>query len=394
MKCKNRFYLGAWAALLTVMFSSTASAYPSFISYGYTTCITCHFNGQGNGPLNDYGRALFTTEIAARGFASKSESEESLAARSGFLGAKPLPWWIRPGVKYRGLYFINNPGMQTQVQRYVTMQADLNAAFLLDKDAKKIFVVSAGYSPTPASRQGNKEADDKNLISREHYFRWQNSQQLFTYYGLMDKVYGLRIADHTAFSRSATGVAMNDQTHGVMAQYYGQGWEVTGHAFLGNLLQEAADVRQKGGSAMFEYDIFEKNRIGTSLLYSNNEYVQKTRLEVHTKLGLLKGNSMLFEFGLVKDTPATGPAKNMGAYAFFEGSYFVRRGYNLISQLEYYNATLGPDSPDLMRWTFGLLAFPMSKAEWRTMFVNSRSLTDTAVAPDQWMLQTQLHLAL
>jgi hypothetical protein len=379
---------------MMLLFSQDLFAYPSFISYGYTACITCHYNGQGNGPLNDYGRALFTSEIAARGFANSKESDEQLATKSGFLGSKPLPWWFRPGAKYRGLYFYSGIGTEKVVQRYVTMQADLNSAFLLDKDAKKIFVVSAGYSPTPAARQGNKEAGDKNLISREHYFRWQNTQNLFTYYGLMDKVYGLRIADHTAFSRAATGVAMNDQSHGVMAQYYGEGYELTGSVFLGNLLQEPADVQQKGGSVMYEKDIAEKNRVGTSLLYSKNDYVQRMRYEVHSKLGLLKGNSLLGEFGLIKDTPASGVAKNMGAYAFLEGNYFIRRGYNLISQIEYYNATLGPESPDLMRWTFGVLAFPMARVEWRTTFVNSRSLSDTAVAVDQWMLQTQLHLAL
>src|SRR5436190_7928711 len=140
-------------------------AYPDFISYGYTACITCHYNGQGNGPLNDYGRALFTTEIASRAIFSNKLSEEEIAAKSGFLGSTELPWWIRPGVKYRGLYFINNPGSTSAVKKYVTMQADASVAIQFDQQAKYVFLASAGYSPTPSSQQANKDPNDKNMIS-------------------------------------------------------------------------------------------------------------------------------------------------------------------------------------------------------------------------------------
>lgn len=372
----------------------TSQAYPDFISYGYNSCLTCHYNSQGNGPLNDYGRALFTTEIASRKIFSDKLSEEEIAAKSGFLGSTELPWWIRPGIKYRGLYFVNNPGSQAAVKKYVTMQADLNVAIQLDQEAKYLFVVSGGYQPTPMAQQANKESNDKNLISREHYFRWQPTKKLFTYFGLMDKVYGIRTADHTAFSRAVTGVAMNDQSDGIIAQYYGGSWELTGNAFVGNIAQEAADVRQKGGSVMFEYDVAEKNRIGFAYLQSKNNYVEKKRFEVHSKLGLDKGNSLLTEVGFVKDSPFIAPNTKMGGYLMLEGLYLITRGYNLLSQIEYYNATLSPETPDQTRWTFGLLMFPAPRMEFRTTFVNGRSIADTTVSKDQWMLQAQLHLSL
>jgi hypothetical protein len=372
----------------------TSEAYPDFISYGYNTCITCHYNSQGNGPLNDYGRALFTTEIASRAIFNEKLSEEEIAAKSGFLGSVELPWWIRPGMKYRGLYFVNNPGSQAEVKKYVTMQADLNLAVQFDSAAKYLFVVSGGYQPTPIGQQANSEPKDKNLISREHYFRWQVTKKLFTYIGLMDKVYGIRTADHTAYSRAVTGVAQNDQSDGIIAQYYGGSWELTGNAFFGNSAQEDADVRQKGGSLMFEYDVAEKNRIGAAFLQSQNNYVEKTRFEIHSKLGLDKGNSLLTEIGFVKDTPKINPTNKVGGYLMMEGLYLITRGYNLLTQIEYYNATMSPESPDLTRWSFGLLTFPMPRVEFRTGFVNGRSIADTTVSKDQWMLQAQLHLSL
>jgi hypothetical protein len=384
--------------VLTALFLAPqiSSAYPDFISYGYTTCLTCHFNGQGNGPLNDYGRALFSTEIASRAIFSKTTSEEDIAARSGFYGSTEMPWWVRPGLKYRGLYFVNNPSGEAAVKKYITMQADVNAAFMFDKASKLIFVGSIGYQPTPAAQQANKEANDKNLISREHYLRWQVSKKFYTYLGLMDKVYGIRIIDHTAYSRSVTGLAQNDQSDGIIAQYYGEnGWELTGNIFIGNTLQEEQALRQKGASMMFEYDLAEKNRVGMAVLQSKNNFVEKTRAEVHSKLGLIKGNSLLTEIGMVKDLPIDNPdGKKVGGYLLLEGNYLITRGYNVISQIEYYNATMTATSPDLTRWTFGLLMFPMPRMEFRTTFVNGRTIMDTAVSKDQWMLQAQLHLSL
>ena len=64
-------------------------AYPEFIGYGYSSCITCHYNGNCGGPLNDYGRALWSPEISSRLLYPKSMSDEDMANQSGFLG--PLP---------------------------------------------------------------------------------------------------------------------------------------------------------------------------------------------------------------------------------------------------------------------------------------------------------------
>jgi hypothetical protein len=72
----------------------------------------------------------------------------------------------------------------------------------------------------------------------------------------------------------------------------------------------------------------------------------------------------------------------------------ITRGYNILSQIEYYNATLSSESTDQFKWSFGLLAFPMPRVEFRAGFVNGRNINDTSVNADAWMLQSQLHLSL
>ena len=250
------FYLA-----LLILTPNLASAYPEFIGYKYTTCLTCHYNGQGNGPLNEYGRALFAAELSAKHFAF-GKTDEQLGEGSGFF-ANTLPKWLKPGIKARNLVFRPNPGGPGKV-RTILMQAEANAAILFDQEQKFIFVGSYGYVPVPNRLRGLPVADDtKEWISREHYFRYMASDKLWLYAGMTDKVYGLRIVNHTAYSRARTGLAMNDQTHGVIAHYIESSWELTGHAFAGNMFQDA-DVRQAGGSAMFEYEVAEAWRLGIS----------------------------------------------------------------------------------------------------------------------------------
>jgi hypothetical protein len=381
--------------LAGLLVPQASQAYPDFISYGYNTCITCHYNGQGNGPLTDYGRALFTTEIAARDLVfNKNLPEEEIAAKSGFLGSTQLPWWIRPGIKYRGLYFQQNPGGPTAVNKYITMQADANVAIQFDRAQKYLMVLSGGYQPTPAARQNIDDPDNKNFISREHYFRWQVTKKFYTYVGTMDKVFGIRTADHTSYSRLVTDVAQNDQSTGVITQYYGDNWEITGDLFIGNVLQEDEDVRQKGLSVMMEFDVADKNRLGFAVMQSKNDYVEKTRLELHQKLGFEKGDSLLTEVGFVKDSPLASPSDKVGGYFMLQSLLAITRGYNILSQIEYYNATLSSESADQFKWSFGLLAFPMPRVEFRAGFVNGRNINDTSVNTDAWMLQSQLHLSL
>jgi hypothetical protein len=379
-------------SFLLLLIASTTLAYPAFVSYGYKNCMTCHYNGQGSGPLNDYGRALFSQEIASRSFYSAKTTDEELGESSGFLGKTSLPYWLRPGIKYRGLYLKTDPGSEISKTRVIHMQGEANLAVSFDQDQKYVLVGSYGYVPTPQGQSSTSTVKYSNWLSREHYFRWQVNDAYFVFLGSMDKTYGIRIIDHTAYSRLYTGNAQNDQTHGVMVQHIRPDQEITGHVFVGNLAQDAEN-RQKGFSAMYEKDLGEFHRVGTSALMSNNSYVKWTRLEGHSKFGFGKGNSLLTELGLVKNEIAA-TSTTTGVYAMIEANALMARGYNFVSQIDYYNQTTSTQSPDLIRWSAGLLMFPAPRYEFRTFLVNGRAVSDSGVSPDQWALQAQLHLSL
>ncbi len=369
-------------------------AYPAFIGYAYKACITCHYNGQGGGALNDYGKALFAAEIASRSLYNSKITADELGERSPFPGQSYLPNWYRPGFKFRGLWFQVDPGSTSSKSRAIPMQLDFSSAILFDDAQKWVSVFTFGYMPTPKALENTSGPIEKpsNVISREYYLRWNPSKEWFAYLGFMDKVYGIRTNDHTAFSRQKTGLAMNDQSHGAMIMYVIPTWEFTLNPFIGDLMQ-ASDLRQKGASIMIEKDLGEKHRIGGAVLASENSYLRWTRAELHSKLGFGEGNSFITEGGVIQDQPK-GDKAILGAYAFIEGLAQFARGYSFMSQIEYYNKTMSPLSPDQIKWSFGLLMFPAPSYEVRTTLINARTQSDSGVSADQWQAQLQFHVAL
>lgn len=377
--------------ILGIIVSKSAWAYPEFIGYKYSSCITCHFNGHGNGPLNDYGRALFAAEISSRQFAG-SKTDERLGEGSGFLPSL-FPDWLKPGVKARNLAFRPNPGGDGDTQ-FILMQAEMNAAILFDKDQKLIFVGSFGHAPVPNRLKGKPAAaDTEEWISREHYLRWQKSDSLWLYFGMTDKVYGLRHANHTAYSRARTGLAQNDQVHGVIAHYIQPEKEFTVHAFAGNLYQDS-EVRQMGVSTMYEFDIKEAWRVGASALYSQNKFLSQRRLGVHSKVGYGYGTSLLIEPGLIENAPKSGDSQ-LGYYLFSQATQRMVRGYHLFFSGQMFKDKMENGRPDILKGSAGLLVFPGFRSEIRVELENTRQVNNSAnVAEEGWALLGQIHLSL
>ncbi len=210
---------------------------------------------------------------------------------------------------------------------------------------------------------------------------------------MMDKVYGFRIANHTAFSRSKVGVAMNDQSHGVIAHYIQPKWEATVNGFIGNLYQEA-ELRQKGASTLLEYEITEAWRVGITGLSSQNNYVKNLRYGALTKYGFGQGSAILFESGVIQNTPKIG-ATRTGYYVYSEAIQKIVRGYHLFVTGQAYKERMEQGKSDTIVMGFGLLMFPMARTEVRVDVENGRSYSSSpTVEADYWNLMAQLHLSL
>ncbi len=377
--------------LLIIFFPLLSQAYPDFISFGYRTCITCHYNGQGGGALNDYGRAVWASEIASH--ALSSQTADQLGESSGFFGKTELPWWVRPGFKYRGLFLRTALGSAQKVDRWIHMQAEANVAIHLDKKYEKVIVANYGYTPTPNRFRSSNEPRPPNWVSREYYFRWQLERKQFLYIGLMDKFYGIKHPDHTAFNRDLIRNSQNDQTHGIAYQYLAQDFDISAHVFAGNLGQ-TADLRQSGASGIFEYALDKETTIGTTAQYLLNQYSEQKTYGILSRISFAKGKSFLFEWGLKDNVAKLRGTSEKGYYGFMQGMVGMVQGYSLLTTFQTHKPEMTSSSPVANRVSIGGLFFPYPKTEFRFEVVNNRTSTPENTSGDQWSLLAQVHLAL
>jgi len=376
-----------------ILLRSIAYAYPEFIGVGYTTCITCHFNGSGGGPLNDYGRSLFAVEIADKPFYYSKMKNEYLDKISGFLGRQQLEDWVRPYIKARQLLYSPNIYSTTPYQN-ITMQLAVGSTFIFGQDAKNQINFEMGYVPQPKSADKNKPEQLKNWISREYYYRRQVSDNSWIYVGFMDKPFGVKTPDHTAVNRARIGFGQNDQAHGILYHLLNENWEYFGFAYAGHL-EQSSDIRQTGLANMLEYDVAEKQRVGFSVNYSQSTIVKYTRIAFHHKMGVGEQHALLSEIGLSQDKAfdSTVVEKN-GIYYFGSGWIHLRRGLNLTSQIEYYKDKMTQTHPENLKWGLGLIYFPAQRFEFRTTLVTARSISPTnSVGADGISWQNQLHFS-
>ncbi len=378
--------------LFSILISSVAWAYPNFISYGYKSCLTCHYNGNGGGSLNDYGRAVFASELTSRKFTNKTGDQ--LSEESGFLGATETPWWIRPGIKYRGLALIGDVGGSRQSTRWINMQGDVDLVFHFNKKNTLSFITNYGYQPVPRRFQSSNEVPPPTWTSRRHYVRWIMDKGLIVYAGLLDKTYGIRHPDHTAVNRGLIGLGQSDQAHGVVVQKATEQYDVSGNIFLGNMGQEK-ELRQLGFAATGEYYLDKTFAAGGSVLMSENDYKIEKRYAFLSRLGFAKGKGFLFELGVYDNySRTTVERSNRGYYNFLQGIISLSQGYNFMTTFQTFKPELSSSTgSETNQLAMGFMMFPWKKTEMRIELVNVRSIAQENTSPDQWNLQSQVYVA-
>jgi hypothetical protein len=368
--------------------SSRAFSYPNFIGHGYNSCITCHYNPYGNGPLNDYGRALSATAISDRWLHEPSKSEEEIAEKSGFLYMKAFNPYIRPSVNYRGLNLTRNITQKNEESTYINMMANVNTVIRLNgEDDKYIASISYGYAPTPISQKGE---DTGNYRTREHYVGLRPNTDFGFYIGFMDKVFGIRVPDHIAFSRSVTELTQNDQTHGALLHVVKNNFEIGLNGFIGSLFQDT-ELRQKGVSTKVEYNVSSTVKPGVSFLKSTSDHVENTLAAIHGKFGFSKGSSALLEIGKKSQKIKSTQKEISSIYLFLQNHMLLRRGTYFFMTGEYFQPNIEKES-ETLRLGPGLQYFLVQGVELRLDLYNTKSYSPDAATKDSWDFAGQIHL--
>ncbi len=382
------------ASLLTILlcsylFSSKAYSYPHFISHGYNSCITCHYNPFGNGPINDYGRAVSGTAVSGREFYDEHKPEDLIASETAFFFKESTSKHFRPFIGFRGLLYKANLGQEGSKTDFINMQLDANLVAKFGEKDQWIMSGTFGYAPIPRALQNTAAGDAmKEYRTREHYIGYRPKPNFGIYFGLMDKPFGIRVVEHNSFSRITPQLTMDDQAHGMILHYSNPTFEAGLDAFVGNLLNKE-DIRMKGMSATFEQTVFEKNRIGASFMTQKNTYLKMLSTAIHSRSQITHGTSVLFELGKVDKTPEGASPKRSEYYALLQNHIRTNRGLYFLNSVEYYKNNL--DKNYRVRFGPGLQYFPFSKLELRTDVYNTRNFNQEATSKDRWDLLMQVH---
>lgn len=365
---------------------SSAFGYSQFIGHSYTSCLNCHFNPSGGGPLNDYGRVVGATAISSGALYPKSWTEEKVAYTSGFLFRKPKQNWLRTQINYRGFKLVQNPGSSSSEEtRWINMQMDGRVILKFGENDKFISVFNYGYAPLPPGSEKQSE-----WRSREHYLGYRINPKVGFYVGSMDKVFGIKIVEHIAYSRTVPQVAQNDQVHGVLGHVMTDNWEFFGHGFLGNLSQDE-DLRMKGTSLMAERTVFQNHRLGASVMKSQNNYQDLFSYSGHARLNLKEGSAILGELGQTSRTTKSGTGEVTQRFGLLQTYLRPVRGLYFLSNIEYWMKNTEEEDYSV-RWGPGIQYFPVQKVELRFDAYNTRSFSPDSSTKDKWMYLLQTHL--
>jgi hypothetical protein len=202
------------AAVALLLGAAGAGAEPMFLSKQYNRCTSCHYSPTGGGLLTPYGRSLSRQELSTKGPGyqtvpppAKGKGEESFLW--GALGDALGP--VDLGIDVRPSYLWLDLGGPTSSSKYLLMTADLLAAW-------------RGHGFTVYGEVGRKPAigqDSAGIYSYEHWVGYESPKGLGFRVGRFLPAYGIRLADHTAFTRSLLGFDKYDQVYALEVSHTG-----------------------------------------------------------------------------------------------------------------------------------------------------------------------------
>lgn len=203
--------------LVLLAVPAVAHAYPQFQLTDAQTCASCHHSPAGGGILAEMGR------MTSEDIASTEETSGEF-----MYGKVPLPSWLELGGDLRGAGGVISAGGSDLWPVGFPMQFDLYGR-----------AATKGVSlNVTAGLRGSAELDQDPLSflqSREHYVMYKPEEGGEGYYvraGKFMPVFGLRLAEHSAYTRRYGQTPLWSESYGVGAGWLSPGLEVHATAFV------------------------------------------------------------------------------------------------------------------------------------------------------------------
>jgi hypothetical protein len=263
MLCSGATTAAVVAAAVIATASSRAEAYPQYQLSRDQTCNSCHVSPAGGGLLSENGYSVAET-LSQYGTAPEF-----------FYNKVPLPSWLALGGDFRGAAgYIKTPD---DAPALIPMQAEIYA-----RAAYKGFSLFVGLGARPAQwvTGGLSPGIIDRFWSREHYVTWQadetSREGLFVRAGRFMPVFGLRLAEHPAYTRRYGGTQLYADTYGAAVEYVTQRWEGHVTGFVEDPLIDTVS-HDSGVAAYGEFRIDPKTQVGAELMVTGANGHSKVR---------------------------------------------------------------------------------------------------------------------
>ena len=331
------------AALVVIALAATAAvahAYPQYQLSREQTCGACHLTPTGGGLLN--GNGELTDEDDARWGGDPT-----------FLhGAVELPEWLHLGADVRFAAGASDRGgglggAAFPMQLETHGQADYGAVSL---------VADLGVT---IPREGEPLTA---LLARQHYLQWRQGED--GWYGRVGRfmpTYGLRLAEHTAYTRRFGGTPLFGETYGASVGWVTAGAEVHLTGFAHDRLR--ASVEDADGAALYAEKRLGKVSVGAEARYANGAEDVRTEGGVTGKLWL-DGPQVLLsaEAQVVHQAFDAGSSRDQ-LVGYLMTSWFPAKGFMLDVGLGHYDADVKVPKLDRDTAEVNLHFFPKAHME-------------------------------
>ncbi|MDB4954973.1 MAG: hypothetical protein JWO36_2542 [Myxococcales bacterium] len=298
---------GLAATLAAIAFPVRALAYPQFQLSKDQTCASCHVSPAGGGLLGENGLAV-AEQMSTYGGAPE-------AAHGKLVG----PTWLLVGADFRaGAGLIENTGSHPNA---FPMQAE-GAAFARH-DAWSVYA-------TLGVQQGHNPATYLEL--REHFVMWQQSpgasEGLYVRAGRFMPVFGLRLAEHNAYTRQFGQTPLYGETYGAAVEYVQAAWEAHVTGFVHDPIQDP--VEHGNGAAVYaEGRVNKIASIGIEGRYANSSDDARTAGGITAKYWIAPADLLLqLEGQVIHQSFAAGSSRNQ-VVSYLMGSWFFHSGWML-----------------------------------------------------------------
>lgn len=364
------------AVLLLLSVARAALCEPIFLSRQYSRCTNCHYSPTGGGLLTPYGRSLSSEELsttgAHRGGRAPGREHEFLY---GALGDATRP--VSLGLELRPSHLELWSGSY-RAARDLLMNADLSAA------------VQAGGFTFYGELGRQPRGEHARVASFEHWVAYRTPGGLGVRAGRFLPAYGVRFADHTAFTRASLRLDNEDQVYALELSYSGDRQLVQVSAGPG--FADAvghSDERAFTATARWQYDLRPRVVLVGSGLYRAASQVAPRDEAAGLALGVAPASRLTL--WLQGDARfRDGPQGGTGYTLLADAAYEIHRGVWLRVSPQLLTA-FDDGSGGVLRWSAGLNLLP--RTHWNVVLSYYRDRDRrTGSSATTWLGQLHLYL--